>query len=512
MFAATGPLLHPSGQGAELAPALRATAEHDFGHDFSRVRIHDDATTAAALTRLNADAAAAGSRIFLGAGRPAPGTPAEHRLLWHELAHVVQQTGAPHPAAPLLSAPGSSQERLADQVAGGQPGSTIRPMPGLPLIHRQGRQQAAQALNVSQVRRVMTAAADIGAGARAALDLLRQHPVKDVIPILVSLDGEQRLEALAGVLTTEDRSPLAGAIFAVLFLSEKHSSTSSWGVVAAFVIGQLPEADRMTLLEQVLRATGRADTIPLIREGMTALDESEADRAAQPEKEVDADAANVPPTLAGLTPGPWNPPGKQPIAFYLGLSAHTAIAALYASLHPTDEAFYNVVSVATIITAARRLGLVSRASRASSGQTAMEPDIANLTRRHLYEIKPAKSQALGLAEAKLYVAAFVAAGLAMGLGPTTEPGTSGVIPAPGGWYTFRSPEPGVITYNYDQPPRVRVRVPARAPARQPARVRSKSLRERVSEITGLTGTGLTIYLIISEGSRIFPPRNLIPAP
>jgi hypothetical protein len=39
-----------------------------------------------------------------------------------------------------------------------------------------------------------------------------------------------------------------------------------------------------------------------------------------------------------------------------------------------------------------------------------------------------------------------------------------------------------------------------------------SLRERVSEITGLTGTALTIYLIISEGSRLFPPRNIIPVP
>lgn len=39
-----------------------------------------------------------------------------------------------------------------------------------------------------------------------------------------------------------------------------------------------------------------------------------------------------------------------------------------------------------------------------------------------------------------------------------------------------------------------------------------SIRERVSIATGLTGTALTIYLIISEGSRLFPPRNLIPIP
>ena len=42
----------------------------------------------------------------------------------------------------------------------------------------------------------------------------------------------------------------------------------------------------MTLLEQVLRATGRAEMIPLLREGMTAFTESEAARAAQPVQEV----------------------------------------------------------------------------------------------------------------------------------------------------------------------------------------------------------------------------------
>ena len=513
LFGAAGPLLRPSGKGTELAPALRAKAEREFVYDFSRVRIHDDAETQAALTCLDADAASAGSRIFLGPGRPASGTPAERRLLWHELAHVVQQAGPPHPAAALLSAPGSAQERLADEVADGQPASTIRPIPGIPLIHRQGRHKAPQALDVNEVRRVMTAGTDATAGARAALDLLRQHPLEDVIPILAALDREQRLETIAGVLAAGDRSPLAGAIFAVLFLSANQRTTPSWGVVAAFVIGQLPEAERMTLLEQVLRATGRAEMIPLLREGMTAFTESEAARAAQPVQEVDPSAANVAPTMAGVTPGPWNPPGKQPIGFYLGLSAHTVIAAEYASMHLTDEAFYNVVSVATIVAAARRLGLVRGAGRASSGQAAMEPDIANLTRRHLYEIKPAKWQALGKAEAALYVAAFAAAGLAMGFGPTNEPGTSGVIPAPGGWYTFRSPEPGVITYDYSQPPRVRVRVPVRAPARKPAEETSKSLRERISEITGLTGAALTVYIIISEGSRILiPPRNMIPAP
>ncbi|AXM11248.1 hypothetical protein BRM22_14985 [Xanthomonas oryzae pv. oryzae] len=36
--------------------------------------------------------------------------------------------------------------------------------------------------------------------------------------------------------------------------------------------------------------------------------------------------------------------------------------------------------------------------------------------------------------------------------------------------------------------------------------------ENMSEITGLTGTALVIYLIISEGSLAFPPRNFVRIP
>ncbi len=32
------------------------------------------------------------------------------------------------------------------------------------------------------------------------------------------------------------------------------------------------------------------------------------------------------------------------------------------------------------------------------------------------------------------------------------------------------------------------------------------------KVTGLTGGALVLYLLVSEGSRLFPPRNLIPVP
>lgn len=58
--------------------------------------------------------------------------------------------------------------------------------------------------------------------------------------------------------------------------------------------------------------------------------------------------------------------------------------------------------------------------------------------------------------------------------------------------------------------RAPVQIPATAPA--PAPQSNRSFLDHMSELTGLTGAALIVYLIISEGTRLFPPRNLVPVP
>jgi outer membrane protein OmpA-like peptidoglycan-associated protein len=67
--------------------------EPHFDHDFSRVRVHTDATGAASARSVNATAYTVGDHIVFGAGEYAPWTASGKRLLAHELTHVVQQTG-----------------------------------------------------------------------------------------------------------------------------------------------------------------------------------------------------------------------------------------------------------------------------------------------------------------------------------------------------------------------------------------------------------------------------------
>ena len=72
---------------SSAAPAARSTPRcvtglgHQFGFDFSAVRVHTDAEAAASAGRLCADAYTVGSNIVFALGRFSPYTTAGRRLL-----------------------------------------------------------------------------------------------------------------------------------------------------------------------------------------------------------------------------------------------------------------------------------------------------------------------------------------------------------------------------------------------------------------------------------------------
>lgn len=80
--------------GRPLEPALRQEMGQRFGHDFARVRVHANAAAEQSARDVNAHAYTVGQNIVFGAGQFAPSTQDGRRLIAHELAHVVQQSGA----------------------------------------------------------------------------------------------------------------------------------------------------------------------------------------------------------------------------------------------------------------------------------------------------------------------------------------------------------------------------------------------------------------------------------
>jgi hypothetical protein len=112
-----------SGEGEPLTESVRAYFEPRFGQDFGDVRVHKGSQAAASARAINARAYTSGRNVAFGAGEYSPGTTEGKRLIAHELAHVVQQTGSDlsirsKPQADVqrdddnkAPAPGSAKER-----------------------------------------------------------------------------------------------------------------------------------------------------------------------------------------------------------------------------------------------------------------------------------------------------------------------------------------------------------------------------------------------------------------
>lgn len=73
-----------SGSGKPLPSDVQAAAKEAYGYDFSKVRVHEDAS----VNELGAKAYVSGHDIVF-----APGQSGDMALLAHELHHVMQQKG-----------------------------------------------------------------------------------------------------------------------------------------------------------------------------------------------------------------------------------------------------------------------------------------------------------------------------------------------------------------------------------------------------------------------------------
>jgi hypothetical protein len=97
----------------------REFVENRFGHDFSRVRIHADATADSSAGALGALAYVVGEDVVFRSDAYQPESPKGRLLLAHELTHVVQneQGGVENGGELTLSHPTDAAEQEANQAA-----------------------------------------------------------------------------------------------------------------------------------------------------------------------------------------------------------------------------------------------------------------------------------------------------------------------------------------------------------------------------------------------------------
>ncbi|MGH9495665.1 MAG: DUF4157 domain-containing protein [Candidatus Sulfotelmatobacter sp.] len=109
-------VLRSSGQ--PLDEKTRAFLEPRFGHNFGHVRVHADSRAAQSAQAVGASAYTVGRDIIFAPGQFAPHTISGQRLLAHELAHTIQQSGGASAGDKLRVSPQNDPfERDAERVS-----------------------------------------------------------------------------------------------------------------------------------------------------------------------------------------------------------------------------------------------------------------------------------------------------------------------------------------------------------------------------------------------------------
>jgi Domain of unknown function (DUF4157) len=87
--------------GHPLDEATRGFMERRFDHDFSQVRVHNDAQASESADAVNATAYTVGRHVVFGAGQYQPSRDQGRELIAHELTHVLHQNSAEYAPGPL---------------------------------------------------------------------------------------------------------------------------------------------------------------------------------------------------------------------------------------------------------------------------------------------------------------------------------------------------------------------------------------------------------------------------
>lgn len=107
------------GYGEPLDEGLRGELEGKLGDSFHDVRVHKDGEADAIARSVSANAFTTGTDVYFAEGQFKPESPQGKELIAHELAHVVQQRGAPTSGPLRVSQPGEPLEREAEQAVRG---------------------------------------------------------------------------------------------------------------------------------------------------------------------------------------------------------------------------------------------------------------------------------------------------------------------------------------------------------------------------------------------------------
>lgn len=192
-----------------------------------------------------------------------------------------------------------------------------------------------------------------------------------------------------------------------------------------------------------------------------------AAQAAEPGRSTGTDQSRSDQLVAAAMGGAFVPRGPQPPALAAGNLAHTLIGGIYEGLNPMS--FYDLPAAAFLARLATRFRARGAANDLLTNLD-MRPDIVDLARLQVYEIKPLNLRSLAVAEVADYIEllnGLLKDGVA-GFRPGSpgNPGATGVLPFTDqgrqGTLVWGCPVPGAILYTFvdatENPEHVRARI------------------------------------------------------
>ena len=537
----------PAEQGGQpLSSSVRAFFESRFDRDLSAVRVHVSNQAAESARTIQARAFTVGQDVVFGAGEYAPETSDGKRLLAHELTHTIQQTAGQASRAPSLDAASAAHPH----EQGAQPRAADASLTSVPVVPASGHALAVQRQPAPPP--APTAAAikleedyqdalghDLWERATIVLNGFSDDDIKKRVPLLNPL---QRLAMRQAVPQWNSR--VRGALLD--FEYREALKRTDWVQAAIHLNGfndegidervaELPPGQATNLAAGAMAGTegisqqrivgavdrlqrkldakgggGRALGTTVISEVMRLQQQGAAigiARAAafqQLKLAVSVGADSVKPAIAdrvtavrAIAAAMAGAAIAEPGMLSEGKLAHAEISLYYASLNPytlVDPSLITVIQALRLTKAAYN-ALYAKLPEELLQSLKLRPDIVDLRRMQVYEIKSVESGPRAVPEMLDYIdllESFEIPGVSARAftfhpGSPTNPGTSGFLPSPkGGWIIFTCPAPGAIIY--------RIILPVENPRNALERLKSelKGVSNMMVGVEGVTAISLAL--------------------
>ena len=425
--------------GQPLDGAIRAYFEPRFSHDFSRVRVHTDTKAADSASALGAAAYTVGNNIVFGPGRYAPTSSAGRHLLAHELAHTVQQAGS----GPAL--------QLDDAIPAGS-----FDVPTLDDLYNAALRTARRASIEQDAAKYWQEAGKYWQDAAKKLNGFNRA---DILERLVLLPPYEVGYLHQGALD----DPEVGPNSQIAQMTQPGTPLASTPAPAASVQPAQPDANA-AFRGQGRDALGTSVIADVASQQQQGLDFEAARRDAFGKLKLllRADPSGAPPTaedrktavatiaaaMAGLKAV------KEPRMLSEGRGAHTLIGEHYAGFNkPTllDPKIKHIIRALKLTPAAYNV-LYQRLPEELLESLSVRPDIVDLGKMQVYEIKSFGARADALPEMEDYIEllesfkipGIPASSFVFHPGSPSNKGTSGFLPGAKigrGWIIFCCPLP-----------------------------------------------------------------------